>query len=197
MERSLPGRSGHRLQPPERLVSEKQVGRSRSRRQVDVASNQHGERAPDQQRDNHDSCNLHDAERLATRFVDALDVAPPKVDGHQHTKADGEQIRVQVVRLAKFFEQLIDQMAEIQTCRNHTDGAGENVVEHQRGHRQPRHERPHRIPHNDIDPAAHEHAGTFHVNRADGVAEQHDAEHIPCGRRTDRLFRDTAGIKRR
>ena len=42
-------------------------------------------RAPDQEDHHHHGGDLHDAQRLAAGFVHALDVAPPEVDGHQHT----------------------------------------------------------------------------------------------------------------
>ena len=70
------------LQESQRVVAEVEVRGNRRRRKVHA---HHADRvhAPDQQNDHHHRGDLHNAQRLVARFLDALDVLPPVVDGHQ------------------------------------------------------------------------------------------------------------------
>ena len=163
---------------------------------IDVAAQQNGQRAPDQQRHHHHGGDLHDAQRLAARFVHALDVLPPEVHRDENGEEGGKIVHVERERLAQHLRDLIQQMAQILARADHADGSGENVVEHQRRNRKPRHEGPHAVLHHDVHAAAHEHAAAFHVDRAHGEAEQHHAQHEPGRRGADGRLGDAAGVKR-
>ena len=68
------------LNQPRRLVAEMQVVRHGRGRNLRGTVQQQRQRAPDQERDHHHGGDLHDPQRLAARFVHALDVAPPEVE---------------------------------------------------------------------------------------------------------------------
>jgi hypothetical protein len=53
----------------------------------------------------------------------------------------------------------------------------------------------HRVPHHDVNAAAHEHAAAFHVYGTNREAEQHDAEDEPRRAFADGLFGDATRIK--
>ncbi len=171
------------------------VLRDRRWRHVHVTAYQHRERTPDQQDPHHDRRDLHDAQRLAARLMNALDVLPPEVRRDQHTESGSEKIHGQLMFHVSHFAELIQQGSQVLPRADDADRTCEDVVKDERRNRQPRHERPHGVAHDDIHAAADEHAAAFHVDAANREAEEHDGEYEPgCGF-SDRLFRDAAGIE--
>ena len=140
---------------------------------------------------------MHDAERLAARLVNALDIVPPEVQRHDEPKSGGEEIRRHARGEVHRFGRFIDQAAQVLAGADAADGAGEDVVEDQSGNRKAGHERTHGVAHHDIDAAAHEHAAAFHVHRAHGEAEQHDAQDEPGRAGADGLFSDSTSVEGR
>ena len=99
--------------------------------------------------------------------------------------------RLQMSQFADF----VEQAGQILAGADHADGAGEDVVEDQRRDGEPRDERAHGVAHDDVHAAAHEHAAAFHVDRAHGEAEQHDARMNQGALLADGVLGDAAGIK--
>ena len=128
-------------------------------------------------------------------FVDALDVAPPEVNGHHHAEYGGERIRRGVQAEMAEAGDLIEQTPQVLARADHTDGAGEDVVEDERRDRDPRHERAHGVAHHHVYATAHEHAAGFHVDRAHGETEEHHAEDEPWSALADGVLGDAAGVK--
>ena len=106
----------------------------------------------------------------------ALDVHPPEIDRHQHRHTGREQVDVDVIGLVRHLAELVDQRAQVLPRADAADGAGKDVVEHQRGYRQLGHHRAHAVAHHDVHAAAHVHAAAFEINAAHREAEQHHAE---------------------
>ena len=115
----------------------------------------------------------------------ALDVFPPEVDGNQNGEAGrkpvGRDLQIRMCHAADF----VHETGKILAGADDTDRSRQDVIEQQR------------VAHHDVNAAAHEHGGTLHINRAHGETEQHDAENKPSCAAADRLFGDTAGVKRR
>ena len=170
--------------------------RGRGRQIAPTAFERDSKRAPDQQNGHHHRGDLHDAQRLAAGFVHALDVLPPEVNRDDHGESRGEQVHVHAMGLMQQLENFVDQRAHVLPRADHADGSGEDVIEHQRGHRQLGEHRPHAVPHNDVDSAAHVHAAAFHIHAAHREAEQHHAQHEPGSGFADGLFRRAARIER-
>ncbi len=95
------------------------------------------------------------------------------------------------------FRRLVEQARQIEAGADATDRAGQDVIEHQRRDGELGKCSAHRLVHDTVNAAAHEHGRAFHVDAADGVAEQHDAQDEPGRRLADGLFGDAAGVKGR
>src|SRR5207247_647495 len=143
---------------------------------------------------NHHSRDLHDPERLAAGFMKSLDIRPPKVRGHEYREKDCELIRRNLKLKIQQDARFVDQSPEILARTDAADRTGENVIEKKCRHGKPRDEWPHRVAHHDVYAAAHEHAAAFHVDRANGEAEQHDAENEPRSASADRLLGNAARV---
>src|SRR5580692_8375793 len=92
-------------------------------------------------------------------------------------------------------EQFVDEASNVLPGGNTGDGAGEDVVEHQRGYAEFGEAAAERFLDHAVNAAAGEHGTAFDVHGAHGEAEQHDAENEPRGCRAYRLFGDAACIK--
>src|SRR5689334_13689664 len=94
---------------------------------------QQGDGTPDQEGDHHDSGDLHNAQRLAARLVDTLDVAAPEVD-RDHGPEDGRKhIGGNMLAVVDQVGKFVEQAAEILAGADHADGPGEDVIEDQGG----------------------------------------------------------------
>src|SRR5581483_3261798 len=145
-------------EPAERVLAELEIARQRGRRNLDVAADQDGDGAPNQESHDHDGGDLHNAKRLAAGLVDALDVVPPEIEGNGDAEDRGKQIGADGVADVGHPGDFIEQVSEILAGANHADGAGKNVIEDEGGDREPRHEMIHSVAHDDIHAAAHKHA---------------------------------------
>ncbi len=198
------------FQEAERIWTEFQIRRSRRRRQVNAAHH-HRVGAPDEQNDHHHGGDLHNAQSLVARLLDALDVLPPVIDGDRRREHRGGVVHVELERLAVRVHQrrrqpvavvrhrhhLVHQAGDVLAGRYARDGSREDVVEHQRRDAEFGEGAAQGLFHHAVDAAAREHRAAFHVHRAYGKAEQHDAENEPGRGGANRLFGDAAGIKGR
>ena len=94
-----------------------------------MAAQQDGQRAPDEQGHHHERGDLHDAQRLATGFVKALDIHPPEVDGDQGGEESREMVHVEGEGLTEHLGDFVQQVSEIRARGNDADGAGKDVIE--------------------------------------------------------------------
>src|ERR1700674_3915820 len=92
----------------------------------------HRVNAPGDQHHHHDSGELHDPQRLAARFRNALDVLPPEIQGDEHRDGCGGCVYGQMKGQFRVVEELVEDAYQILTCGDTADRACENVVEHQR-----------------------------------------------------------------
>src|SRR6267142_4470623 len=90
--------------------------------------------------------------------------------------------------------ELAEETAEILSRRDAADGAGENVIKHQRGDAEFGESAAEGLLDGAIDAAADEHAAAFDVHRANGVRKQHDGEDEPGSGLADVAFGFTARI---
>src|SRR5580693_5512717 len=101
------------VKPPHSVGLELQVAGRRKRRQRRMAENDRVD-APADQNHHHDRGDLHDAHGLLAGFVDAFDVVPPKIDGHENGKKSGTEARLYLeVWEMNVGEGLVDQANEI------------------------------------------------------------------------------------
>ncbi len=196
-------------QKPECIIAEMEIGGDGRWRQMGSAD---GNRitAPDQQNDHHHRGDLHNAQRLVARLLNALDVLPPVIDRHSgsqqrrrvvHVQLDGivvhvHQGRRQPMPLVCNIDQFVEKPSDVLPGGNAGDGAGEDVVEHQRGNAELGEAAAERLLDYAIHAAARKHRTAFDVHRTHGEAEQHDAENEPRGCRAHRLFGDATCVKR-
>ena len=183
------------LQPAERIVRIDKVRQARPRRQVRTPNRERVNAPPDHKHDHHGGY-VHDAQRLFAGFGDALDVFPPEVERHQNGEECRRRIHRKLDAGMKIGEHLVDQADQIQTGRDAADGSGQDVVEHQRGDRELRQGRAHRLFHHAVHTAAHKHAAAFDVERPDSEGEHHDRQNEPRRGFADEVFGDRSRIKR-
>ena len=187
------GRSG---QPAERIGGEPQVG-GRGEGNGLVSAGQDGDYAPDDEDCHHYGGHLHDAQGLPTRFAQADDVLTPEIQRHDGGEDRGEVRRVDVnARVVKGLPEFVNEAADVQPRADAADGAGQDVVEHQRRDGKFGQRAAHGFMNHAIDAAAHEHAATLDVDGADGVREQHDRQDEPGRGFSDGVFGDAAGVVR-
>ena len=101
---------------PRRFGAEVQVARQRARAGICAGPRISSVmRTPDQKHHHHHGRDLHDAQRLAARFVNALDVAPPEIDGDDHAEDRGEtgSGAMRDARRAVISANLVQQAAQI------------------------------------------------------------------------------------
>ena len=67
-------------QPSERGGREHQVGGFRQGRQVNASAHPQRIAAPEEHEDDHDGGDVHDPQRLTTRFMNAFGVFPPEIE---------------------------------------------------------------------------------------------------------------------
>ncbi len=167
-----------------------------------VGGAMHGQRhaAPRQHHHAHDGGDDHDFQRFFAGFVDADDVLAEEVEGGEGGDEDraeplGEVARVGVDGHAEparhDFE---DQADDVLPAGDGADRPGQDVVEHEGGHGELGHELAQRFADDAVDAAADEQGAALDVDRADGVAEEHDAEDEPRGGRADGLLDDAADV---
>ena len=144
--------------------------------------------APNDEDDHHDGGQLHDFQGFIAGLGDTFDVLPPKIGGNEHRETGGGVIDGKEPAGMRVLQQLVGYPGKV-LSRGHTaDWPGEDVVEHQRGDRELGQGAAQRFLHHAVDAAAHEHAAAFHVDRADGIAEQHDREDEPRGGLADEVL---------
>ena len=91
-------------------------------------------------------------------------------------------------------QRLIDQADQVLTGGNAANGAGQDVVEHQRRNTEFGQRAAHGGFDHAVDAAAHEHAAAFDVNGPHRIGKQHDAEDEPRGGFADVAFRFATGV---
>src|SRR5687767_6585872 len=89
------------------------VTRERKRRPFDVVTEKQRERAPDQQKDDHHSRDLHNAQSLAARLVNTFGITPPEISGDRDTEYCCKVVRIDMQRLSGHFTHLVEQMSQI------------------------------------------------------------------------------------
>src|SRR6266508_5925115 len=62
---------------------------------------------------------------------------------------------------------------QVQSSAYRTDRAGQDIIKQQGRHRKFRGGATHRLAHDSVHTAAHEHAATLYVNRAHGIGKKH------------------------
>ena len=103
-------------------------------------------------------------------------------------------VRIGAPGLMQRLGDIVQQAPQILPRADRADGAGENVVDHQRGDGKLGDGGSDAVAHHDVHAAAHEHAAAFHVHGAHGVAEQHHAQHHPGRGFADGLLGDAADV---
>ena len=89
---------------------------------------------------------------------------------------------------------LIQDPGQVQSRADAADRSGQDVIEHQRRNRDLGERSAHRLVHDFVNAAAHEHAAALDIDRPHGVREQHDREDEPGRRFADLRFGDSAGV---
>src|SRR5260370_38770511 len=89
--------------------------------------------APGDEDHHHDGRGLHDAHGFLARFVDALDVVPPEINGDEDGETGRPKSRRDVQTQVDVVECFVAEADDILAGRNAADGPGENVIYHQRG----------------------------------------------------------------
>src|SRR5690242_4095142 len=98
------------------------------------ASLQDRNQAPHDQHHDHHGGDLHDLHGALAGLVNALDVLPPEVDGHENGDHGGEQVvGHREVLVAEVVNSVGDEAGQILAGGDGADRAGENVVEEQGG----------------------------------------------------------------
>ena len=94
----------------------------------------------------------------------------------------------------EILKEFVEKAAEVLASRNAADGAGEDVVKHQRGDAEFGKGAAERLFDGAIDAAADEHAAAFDVHRANGIREKHDGKNEPGSGFADVAFGFAAGV---
>src|SRR5512136_766101 len=89
---------------------------------------------------------------------------------------------------------IAEKTAKVLSCRHAADGAGEDVIKHQRGNAEFREGPAKGLLHRAVNAATHEHAAAFDVNCADSIRKQHDGENEPGRGLADVTFRFATGV---
>ena len=183
------------FEPSERFRAVMDVRGRRERHRL-IALQQDRHYAPRDQDHHHHRGQLHDAQRFLARLVHADHVLAPEIHGGEDGEARGEIRRVdRGAGVPEVNDRIIDDSGEIQPGADSADGAGQYVVEQQGRHGEFRQRRAHRLVHDAIDSAAHEHAAALDVHGADRVGEQHDRQHEPRRRLADGRLGDAADVE--
>src|SRR5262249_45634034 len=112
-------------------------------------------------------------------------------------RAPGRKGRIVVdvpLQVVVVVQGLQDEPGDVLSGRHAADGAGEDVVEHQGRHGQFGQKAAHRFLDHAIDAAADEEGAALDVDRADGVAEEHDGQDEPGGGGSDGRLDDAADV---
>ena len=182
-------------QPSKIVLSKPEVRGHRRRRDLCRPSPHQGQGAPYEKHDDHDGCDLHDAKRLCTGFVNALDIAPPEIRSDQKSECRRELVRRNRHAGLQHFGYFIDDAAEILSSADGTDGPGKDVIKNESRNRQARKKRSHGIANDHVDASPDVHAAALQINRTHRKAEQHDRKNEPRRTSADRLLGNTTGIK--
>src|SRR5689334_1512782 len=102
------------------------------RRKLPCTVQQNGERAPDYKCHHHHRGDLHDTQSRRARFLDAPNVAPPKIERDEYAEYGGESVWVYAQTTMTERKQLIRQKCQVLSGADAADGAGQNVIEDQR-----------------------------------------------------------------
>src|SRR5262249_10473851 len=166
------------------------VGRGHRQRQA----------TPEQDDGGHDRRDNHDRQRLAARLVNAFEVEPEEVSDNGAGDAGCAPVHDEFFRprveldAAEITEQFQQQADDVFAGGDAADGPGEDVVEHQGGDGDFRHEAAERFADDTVDAAADEERAALDIDGADGVAEAHDGEDEPRGGGPDGLLDDAADV---
>src|SRR5208283_2194494 len=183
----------HAIEPAHGIGTQLDVARRRDGRQGGVAD-QNGVDAPGDQDHDHDGGDLHDAHGLLAGFVDALNVVPPEIGRAHDGEARGADTRRNVQAEMDVIGSFVDEADDVLARGDATDGARQDVIEHQGGDAEFGQRAAHGFLDHAVDAAAHEHAAAFDVDGAHGIGKQHDAEDEPrCGL-ADVGFRFATGV---
>src|ERR1019366_920368 len=130
-------------------------------------------------------------------FVNALEVLPPEVNDHHYRKGGGERIVRNVNVVTEMMEGVGKKSSNVLACGYRADGAGENVVEQERGNRQLGQSPAHGLFDHPVDTPANEHRARLDVDGPNRVAEKHDRKHEPGSAFADDLLGVAAHVVRR
>src|SRR5579864_1258168 len=158
------------FQKAQRFSAEVKILRERQWGKV-AAVVKDGIESPAHQDDYHHCGDLHDAESFVTGFFNALEVFPPVVNSYEEGKGGGGVVFVEVRRAMKHGvhgagnpamsigggKSFIHQAGDVLSRGNAGDGAGEDIVKHQRGNAEFGKGPAERFFHHAVDAAAREH----------------------------------------
>ena len=94
----------------------------------------------------------------------------------------------------KILQKLVDQSRQVLACRDAADRPRKDVVKHERGNAEFSECPAEGHFHGAIYAAAHKHAATFHVNRADCIGKHHDSQDEPRRGLANVAFRFAASV---
>ena len=106
-------------------------------------------------------------------------VPPPEVHRDEGCDGDGDPVYGELGCESRRGCDVIEEAADVETCRNSTDRTRQHVVEQKRGDRHFGELRPHGFLDDSIHATSHKHRGALDVDRAHAVREQHDGENEP------------------
>ena len=166
-------------------------------------------RRPAQQSHHHNGSDLHDPERFFAGFVDALNILPPVINRDGEGEDNRGPVDVEVRGAVKYVvnsardpavgvggdHHFVQQSDNVLASRHTGDGAGQDVIEHQRGDAEFRECAPQSLFDNFIYAAAHKHRAALHVDGSHREREQHDADNEPGSGVADGLLGDPTGVK--
>ena len=187
--------------PADRVTVEGQVRRGgRRRKSLLVGLTQDGRRAPQDHDDHHHRRHIHDPQRIVGRLVDAPGVPPPEIGRDEDGDPGGQQVHDLLVwtpGVAEIGRGLRGKPDDVLSSGDARNRPGEDVVEHQSRHRELCERAAHRFLHDAVDATSGEHRAGFHVNRTDGVREEHHSKDEPRRRRADGLLGNSPDVIRR
>src|SRR4029079_14450149 len=112
---------------------------------------------------------------------------------------DGDYYRAEVrwndeERCMEHLHELVEQADDVLAGRDSADGAGQHVVEHERGNGELRERPAHRLLDHAVDAAAHEHRARFDVDAAYRIREEHHGGDVPGCSLADCVLDDAADV---
>ena len=183
------------LKPTERVFGEAKIFEGGERRERLAATDDERVRAPEQQHDDHDGGDLHDAESFVRAFVNALDVAVPKVESDDDAECGGEEGLIEVVGLIEILKGFVEEVGKVMAGGDRGNGAGEDVIDDKCADADLGHHGAECVADHNVDPATDKHPAAFQVDTAHGKAVKHYGENKPGSAFADRLFCNATDVE--